>query len=116
MRTNWTSCKIASDCLKNGHKIIGFHCFIILIHRWKAQCPIYVGLLSSFKDISSLPTQSQHKFGKKSDSNFNVYLMLNLPQLRNSLRDLYMQHTVEKRRFLAFQQCKTVCKLCKLKE
>ena len=70
----------------------------------------YVELFKRYTCISlatqSLATQSWYKFAKKCDANFNVYLMLNLPQFRNSWTFLYRQPMTEKRIFLAFHQCK----------
>ena len=37
---------------------------------------------------SSLTKQSCHKFGKKHDANFNLYLILDVSQSRHSLTDL----------------------------
>ena len=54
-------------------------------------------------NISSLTTQSWHKFGKKRDASFSVSLMLNLPWFRNSWTDLYKQYILAKRRYLAFE-------------
>ena len=54
-------------------------------------------------NISSLPTQSWHKFGKKRDASFSVSLMLNLPWFRNSWTALYKQYILAKRRYLAFE-------------